>query len=249
MGLQTMHSQWFRPSANQRTRTPGGPARIGWTTRPLVSLSLEAPPGFVVAGNGNRLREPAGGRDVRTTWQSRYPISPYLVSFAATNYEAWTGICRTADRDSVELEYYAFPEDEAAARIDFAYAVTDSATSCLTTLEQRFGPYPFRVREIGYEKLGIAEVPWGSLAMEHQTCVSLGDAFIQGDSSSAWTITHEIAHQWWGDALTPASMDHIWLNEGFATYCEALHAERLGGIRCVPQLDGRPDWFPRRPTT
>jgi aminopeptidase N len=219
------------------------PCKDRMDDKAIVSLSLETPPGYIVAGNGNRLRGDGIGRRERTTWGSNYPVSTYLVSFAATNYAAWNEIYRTADHDSVELQYYAFPEDEWAARVDFAYAVTDSATSCLTSLERLFGPYPFRDRGTGFEKLGIAEVPWGSLAMEHQTCVSLGDAFIRGDSSSTWAITHEIAHQWWGDAVTPVSMDHIWLNEGFATYCEALHIERLAGtgayrdwmgVRAVP---------------
>ncbi len=219
------------------------PCKDRMDDKAIVSLSLETPPGYIVAGNGNRLRIEGDGASIRTIWGSNYPVSPYLVSFAATNYAAWSEIYHTADRDSIELQYYAFPEDESAARLDFAYAVTDSATSCLTTLERLFGPYPFRRRATGFEKLGIAEVPWGSLAMENQTCVSLGDAFIRGDSSSTWAITHEIAHQWWGDAVTPTSMDHIWLNEGFATYCEALHVERLAGkgayrdwmgVRAVP---------------
>jgi aminopeptidase N len=219
------------------------PCKDRMDDKALVTLTLETPSGFVVAGNGNRVRVEVDGGLARTTWESGYPISPYLVCFAATNYSQWDALYRAVDGDSVMLQYFAFPEDEAAARIDFDYAVTDSATSCLTTLERLFGPYPFRNRNVGYEKLGIAEVPWGSLAMEHQTCVSLGDAFVVGDSSRAWALTHEIAHQWWGDAVTPTSLDHIWLNEGFATYCEALHVERLGGteayhdwmgIRVVP---------------
>jgi hypothetical protein len=174
------------------------------------------------------MRREAAGDLVRTVWETSYPTAPYLVSFAASNYSEWEETYRTADRDSIHLQYFAYPEDEAAARADFSYALADSATSCLTTLEERFGPYPFRDRGIGYEKLGIAEVPWGSLAMEHQTCISLGDAFVQGQQQRV------------GDrprGRTPVvgrrgytrDIGRCLAERGFATYSEALHVERLSG--------------------
>jgi aminopeptidase N len=136
----------------------------------------------------------------------------------------WSETYHAADGDSLRLVFFAYPEDEAAARID--YTVTHDA---LETFESLFGPYPFRRRSIGWEKLGVAEFPWGRGAMEHQTCISYGDGFITGDHASDWALVHEISHQWWGDALTPTSMEHIWLNEGFATYCQALFYEAQEG--------------------
>ena len=58
--------------------------------------------------------------------------------------------------------------------------------------------------------------------MENQTCTSLG-------SFGEYTVAHELAHQWWGDAITCRDFHHIWLNEGFATFSEALWAEATGG--------------------
>jgi hypothetical protein len=58
--------------------------------------------------------------------------------------------------------------------------------------------------------------------MEHQTLTSMG-------GHSEWLIAHELAHQWWGDLITCASFHHIWLNEGFARYGEALWEEHTGG--------------------
>lgn len=190
----------------------------------IVSVTVEAPEGFDVAGNGMRtLTEPAGD-GIRVRWESRYPISTYLVSFAATNYARWTDVFEAADGDSISLEYYAYPESEADARAD--YQVTPEA---LAVFESRFGPYPFRDRAIGWEKLGVAQFEWGSGAMEHQTCVSYGEGFITGDRTNDWALAHEIAHQWWGDMVTPTTMEHIWLNEGFATYSEALLMEARDG--------------------
>jgi hypothetical protein len=190
----------------------------------VVSLTVEAPEGFIVASNGTKLSEDSTGEGVRVSWSSAYPVSTYLVSFAATDYARWSGVFSAADGDSVALELYAYPEEEAQARID--YEVVPEA---LGIFESRFGPYPFRDRSIGWEKLGVAQFAWRSGAMEHQTCISYGEGFVTGDRRNDWALAHEISHQWWGDEVTPASMEDIWLNEGFATYCEALLQEGRTG--------------------
>jgi aminopeptidase N len=67
------------------------------------------------------------------------------------------------------------------------------------------------------EKYGQADFLWGG-GMEHQTCTSYG-------SWNEALFAHEIAHQWWGDMITCESFHHIWLNEGFAEYSEAMWFE------------------------
>ena len=83
--------------------------------------------------------------------------------------------------------------------------------------EEKYGACPFFD-----EKYGHAEFGWGG-GMEHQTLSSMG-------GWSDWLIAHELAHQWWGDMITCADFHHIWLNEGFARYGEALWAEYDEGI-------------------
>jgi aminopeptidase N len=58
--------------------------------------------------------------------------------------------------------------------------------------------------------------------MEHQTCTSI-------NSYGGSLVAHELAHQWFGDKITCKNWENIWLNEGFATYGEAIYAEALGG--------------------
>ena len=90
-------------------------------------------------------------------------------------------------------------------------------------LTGRLGPYPF-----AGEKYAQVEVIWGG-AMEHTTATSIGQFMYTGDRRFEQVVLHELAHQWFGDSLTPAGWQDIWLNEGFATYAEALWLEHSEG--------------------
>jgi hypothetical protein len=65
--------------------------------------------------------------------------------------------------------------------------------------------------------------------MEHSTNTSYGTQLVNGGHNYDYIIAHELSHQWWGDSVSPQSWADVWLNEGFATYAEALWAENLGG--------------------
>lgn len=86
-------------------------------------------------------------------------------------------------------------------------------------LEQSFGPYPFDVA-------GAIAVDAGQgFALENQTRpIYPASRLVGGD----WLVVHELAHQWFGDSLGVQAWQHIWLNEGFASYAEWLWYEQLG---------------------
>jgi hypothetical protein len=89
-------------------------------------------------------------------------------------------------------------------------------------LEESFGRYPFRFGG------GIVDDAPIFFALENQTRPIYSPEFFTDPISGDFVVVHELAHQWYGDSLTIAEWQHIWLNEGFATYAEWLWAEREG---------------------
>lgn len=184
-----------------------------------VDIIITVPSTMIVASNGILADETDHGDGRKTFfWKERYPISTYLVSLAITNYATFSDYYHYSETDSMEVAYFVYPEHLEEAMEDFNVTVP-----MIEYYSSVFGQYPFL-----NEKYGMAEFPWGG-AMEHQTCTSYGSRLVKGTHQYDWIIAHELAHQWYGDLITMKRWSHIWLNEGFASYAEALWEENLHG--------------------
>ncbi|MBK7369088.1 MAG: hypothetical protein IPJ04_14625 [Candidatus Eisenbacteria bacterium] len=176
-----------------------------------VDVHFTVPSALTTASNGTLLATVNNGATVTTHWRERHPIATYLVFLASYPYTVTSDWYRPTATDSMLLRWWNVPENFATASVSQA-----KVKSMLAAFATRFGEYPFFS-----EKYGHAEFTFSG-GMEHQTCTSLG-------TYSEFVVAHELMHQWWGDMITCRDFGHIWLNEGFATYGEAMWAESQGG--------------------
>ncbi len=164
---------------------------------------------YKAASNGSLISETINGNLMTAHWKHKYAIMPYLVAIAVTNYDVFTNPVLLNDGTNMPMLNYVYPEHK-----DVAVKGTNDLVKVLQFYDSLFVTYPF-----SKEKYGHAEFGWGG-GMEHQTM-----SFVVNYD---WgLLSHELAHQWFGDLVTCGSWKDIWLNEGFATYLEGLTRERF----------------------
>lgn len=186
---------------------------------------IDVPAPYVVAANGT-LVEIKPVRDIiRYTWDMDYPMATYLATVNIQRFEERTD----QSGSGVHIRNY-FPERLADAGEE-AFA---PQAEMIDYFESIFGPYPF-------DQYGavVADVDL-SFALETQTMSLFGrNAITQGRAAGTpaeLVIAHELAHQWYGNSLTPATWRDIWLNEGFATYAQVLWVEHTRGREAADTL-------------
>lgn len=152
------------------------------------------------------------GGKIRHEWKSRYPIAYYLISFAVSDYRDYSIYAPLAGKDdSLLIQNYIYDND---VYFNNYRDEIDLTRDFIGLFEKLFGPYPFQE-----EKYGHCIVPSGG-GMEHQTMTTLSNF-------SFSMVSHELAHQWFGDLVTCGTWQDIWINEGFASYAEYLAYQYL----------------------
>jgi len=148
---------------------------------------------------------------VRHEWKSKYLIAYYLISVAVSDYEEYVQFANPAGAPKpIPVVNYVY---KGGALNQFKPTI-DQTAPMIEHFSELFTLYPF-----ANEKYGHSMAPIGG-GMEHQTMTT--------QSTFTFTLTaHELAHQWFGDNVTCASWQDIWLNEGFASYSEYLALQRV----------------------
>jgi aminopeptidase N len=169
--------------------------------------------GLKVAANGRLVRvseDPAAGT-VTYDWSQELPHSTYLIFIAAAPY-----VVVQDSYKSLPVNYWVYPQDEKKAR------PTYGKTPQMIEFFNRMFAYDYP-----WQKYDQVSVPSGggaestsATAMTHAVMV---DAKNEPDFSAIGIVSHELAHQWWGDLITLRSWAHTWMNESFGTYSDYLY--------------------------
>jgi len=146
---------------------------------------------------------------VRYEWKSNYPIAYYLISMSISDYQEYNTYASPEGLDdSILVQNYIYSGSEVLSTYK---EVMDDTDSLIELFSDLYTMYPFH-----NEKYGHCQATFNG-GMEHQTMTTIGSqAFVFN------IVAHELGHMWFGDYVTCATWQDIWINEGFASYTEYL---------------------------
>lgn len=180
---------------------------------------------YLVTATGNLVSRYQSASTTKWVFERPEPTSTYLMSVQIGRYEdlelsggAWVPEL-TADRPAGIVQRAAVPP---RLRREFARDFGRQGRM-MEALEEWFGPYPF-----GEYVVVVTEDDLDD-PIEAQGMAIFGANHVDGKRTYERLVVHELAHQWFGNSLTVADWQYIWLNEGFATYTEWLWSEVSGG--------------------
>jgi aminopeptidase N len=182
-----------------------------------LDIEIAVPVQFAAAANGLlvSIKEDSSGWHTYH-WKHRYPIATYLVAFAVGDYELMIDSVRLST-GVLPIMNFIWPEATPALKNDRLQTI-----ELLQWYDTLLGPYPFHLEKYGHVLTGFQG------GMEHQTMSFMANFNLE-------LVAHELVHHYFGNMITCASWQDIWINEGFATFLSAYYYKfTQGGI-----------WWPR----
>jgi aminopeptidase N len=187
-------------------------------------INIQVPGGYQAISNGNLVsRTDAGEGYTNFEWRVSYPINNYNVTFYMGDFVNFHDIVRNGHGE-YRVDYYVHQRNLSRARKYYA-----RTREIFEVFERLFGEYPFPI-----DGAAMVEAPFEG--MEHQGAIAIGGGYGKSNNQRDYytkqfdyLVVHEIAHEWWGNAVAVGDMADAWINEGFATYSEYLFAEEKFG--------------------
>ena len=182
----------------------------------VVDEHFTVPSPLVAAGNGV-----ASGMDEANGWRTWHwhgnSPSTYGVSVNVGPYQLLQSDYKSRYGNVIPLRFWYLPQNEKEAKELFA-----EFPPMIDYIESTIGPYPF-----GDEKVGVVETP--HKGMEHQTVNAYGNKYAKTVYGFDELLQHEFSHEWFGNQLTNANWDDMWLHESLASYMQPLYSQYLHG--------------------
>lgn len=166
---------------------------------------------------GIKIGEENHNDDTKTVhWRSNQQYPTYLASVAVGDYAVISDSYSGLEKE-IPIINYAFHEDSAGV----VSSLRDIKV-VMAVFEDLFGPYQF-------DRVGYVTVPFGAGAMEHAMNIAMAPSALDGSLDEEEIIYHELSHMWFGDWVTCKTANDMWINEGWASYCEAIFLEHIYG--------------------
>ncbi len=179
-----------------------------------VDFIVTAPEHYQVVSNGLQTEENNLPNHLKQThWKETADLPAKVMVIGAADF----AVNYTGDVGCVPVYSWVYPENKDAGFYDYALA-----KDILPFFIKNIGPYAYR-------KLANVQSKTRFGGMENASAIFYFENSVQGDRKVEALLTHEIAHQWFGNTATEASWQHIWLSEGFATYMTHLYIENKYG--------------------
>ncbi len=183
----------------------------------MSEFIVTAPSHYQVVSNGLQVETTDLPGDRRLThWRNTVPIAPWLYVLGVARF----AMQQVDTFDGKPIETWVYPQDRDAGFRDFA----TPTKNVLAFYSDYVGPF-------AYERLANIQASSVSGGMEAASAILYNERAVTGTRDVRWrnVVIHEVAHQWFGNAVTEADWDDVWLSEGFATYFTLLYIEHAYG--------------------
>ncbi|MBI4925398.1 MAG: M1 family metallopeptidase [Bdellovibrio sp.] len=181
-----------------------------------TEIIARVPKGFTAVSNGALLSQKAEGEWVEFHYKLGVPHVTYLISLVVGEFEMWSD----EGPDHLPVVYYVRPGQKENGKRSFS-----RTPKMIEVFSKKLGvPYPYEK----YAQVAVQDFVFGGMentSATTQTERTLHDERAHLDFSSDPLVSHELAHQWFGDLVTCRDWSHAWLNEGFATFMERVWIE------------------------
>ena len=179
----------------------------------IVEFIVSAPDHYRVVSIGKRLSEKKEAGRVTSHWLTSVPLSTKLMVIGVSPF----AVEEMKSQSGIPVSTWVYPQNKEEGFYDYSIA-----TKPLDFFEAYIAPFP-------YQKLANVQSKTVYGGMENASCIFYHERTVNGKQDHEILFTHEIAHQWFGDAVSELNWHHIWLSEGFATYLTDIYIDQTHG--------------------